>query len=218
VRRSGSSSWSLSVSDEASLDFALYVRDALRLDTTSHSLAPPLLHPQPPDRSDLLDGAELAALAGEWAAWWRTALAFEARLRRRPPGQDFAGWARERSEDRARTVGDSPDFAVLAGALALHRAVVELHEEARRWRDAVDRAEVESGAPYELVRSIAEETITRHGVSPDQVTGIVFVITVDGSWWRLVEPGVVVCSSASLHEAGTAADLLRAVFESALHQ
>ncbi|PFG38232.1 hypothetical protein ATJ97_0704 [Georgenia soli] len=64
---------------EASLDLALYVRDALRLDTSTDPLAPPPLTNPPPDRSDLLDDADPVAVGEHWAAWWRTALAFEAR-------------------------------------------------------------------------------------------------------------------------------------------
>jgi hypothetical protein len=213
VRRSGSSSWSLSVSDEASLDLALYVRDALRLDTRD-PLSPPGLVDSPPDRSDLLDGSEPGDVSQQWAAWWRTALAFETRWRRRAPGPDLESWVRERGEDRARTVGDSPDFAALTESPALQRAVVALHEEARRRPDR--GAGAEAGAPYDLVRSTAEETIARHGVSPDRVNGIVFVVSVDGLWWRLVEPGVVVCSAACLQNTRTTAQLLREVFESGL--
>lgn len=214
MRRVGSPSWSLSVSNEGSLDLALYVRDALGLDTGDDPLAPPPLSHRPPDRSRLLDGSEPSDVVEQWAAWWRTALAFEARWRRRTPGSDVEGWVRERAVDRESSVGEAPDFAALAGSPALQRAVVALQVEARRWPDGAET--LEPGANDELTRAVAEETIARHGVSPDEVTGIVFVIGVDGAWWRLVEPGVVVCSAASLRDAGTTADLLRRVFESGL--
>ncbi|PFG38231.1 hypothetical protein ATJ97_0703 [Georgenia soli] len=104
----------------------------------------------------------------------------------------------------------------LADGPALRQTVVALHEEAKRWSASSDRKEVEGGAPYDLVRATAEETISRHGVPPDQVSGIVFVVDVDGAWWRLVEPGVVVCSASALRDHATAEGLLREVFESGL--
>ena len=216
MKRLGSPSWSLSVSDEASLDLALYVRDAVGLDTSGDPLAPPPLTHQPLDQSYLLDGTDADAVAEHWAAWWRTSLAFEARSRRRTPGPDSNGWLREQTEDQARTVGEPPGFAALASSPALQRAVVALHEEARRWSASIDRAEVEDGAPYDLVRTAAEEVIARHGVPPDQVNGIVFVIGVDGLWWRTVEPAVVVASASALGDPVTAEGLLRMVFESGL--
>lgn len=218
MRRLGSPSWSLSVSDEPALDLALYVRDALRLDTSTDPLAPPPLINRPPDRSNLLDSTDfdVDGVVEEWAAWWRTALAFEARWRRRTPGGDFESWVRERAEDRAPTVGEPPDFAALSGSPALRQTVVALHEESKRWSASSDRVEVEGRAPYDLVRSTAEETISRHGVPPDQVNGIVFVVNVDGAWWRLAEPGVVVSSASDVRDHVTAESLLREVFESGL--
>lgn len=65
-------------------------------------------------------------------------------------------------------IGKPLDFAALAGSSALQRAVVALHDEARRWPGGADR-QVESGMDYELTRMIAEETISRHGVPPDRV-------------------------------------------------
>jgi hypothetical protein len=215
VRRSGSPSWSLSVSDEGSLDQALFVRDALGLDTADDPLAPPALASRPPDYSDLLDGQSRAEVALAWAAWWRAALAFEARWRRTQPGPDLKTWVRAREEDRARAVGAPPDFAPLAGSMALQRAVAALHDEARRWPGGSDR-QIDPGSNYELTRAVADETIARYGVSPDRVNGIVFVLGVSGVWWRLVQPGVVVCSVAALKDPGTTAELLREAFESGL--
>ena len=73
MRSAESPSWSLSVSDGASLDLALFVRDALRLDTSADPLAPPSLTIRPPDRSSLLDGMDADRVVEQWAAWWRTA-------------------------------------------------------------------------------------------------------------------------------------------------
>lgn len=63
MRRSGSPSWSLSVSDGATLDQALYVRDALSLETPDDALATPALLGPPPDRSHLLDGQSRVKVA-----------------------------------------------------------------------------------------------------------------------------------------------------------
>ncbi|GAA4286426.1 hypothetical protein [Georgenia daeguensis] len=215
MRRSGSPSWSLSVSDAATLDLALFVRDAVGLDTSDDPLAPPPLASRPPDHSDLLDGQSRTEVARQWAAWWRAALAFETRWRRAASGSDLRSWVAAREEDEARTVGTAPDFAVLAGSPELQQVVVALHEEARRWPGRAD-GDREPDSRYELTRTIAEETIGRYGVSPDRVNGIVLVVLVGGVWWRSVEPGVVVCSAAALKDARTTAELLREAFESGL--
>lgn len=65
MRRSGSPPWGLSVSDEATLVQALFIRDALRLDTSGDPLAPPpLMSSRPPDRSHLLGGQSRAKSPG----------------------------------------------------------------------------------------------------------------------------------------------------------
>jgi hypothetical protein len=167
------------VSHRAILDEALYVRDALRLDTSGYPLAPPPLASSPRDHSRLLDGQPQAKVAQQWLHGGGPHSPSMPRWRRTQPGPCRPGCARE--EERARTVGQPPDFAALAGRPALQRAAIALHDEARRWPRGADR-QVEAGANYELTRTVAEETIARHGVSPDRVNGIVLVLDVGGPW------------------------------------
>jgi hypothetical protein len=69
---------------------------------------------------------------------------------------------------------------------------------------------------YRLIRSIAEQTAADFGVPPDAIDGTAHVLDVQGSWWHVAAPGIVLCSPAVTTDAAGAAELLSAVFASRL--
>lgn len=211
----GTPSWSLSVSHDPR-PFALYVRDALELDVSGEGLSPPPLSPRPPSRRELLSAAERAQVGADWAGWWRAVLHHEAVLHSvRPPGSDFVTWYRRLAAERDAEVGEAPDFAALADRPALHRACMVLSPHARDW----DRYEPVEGSTTEPVTSlnlsgIAAVIADLHGVDVDRLHGLVLAVDVEGAWWRVVEPGVLVCSTVSVDTEPER--LVREVLESSL--
>ncbi|KAE8765098.1 hypothetical protein [Georgenia thermotolerans] len=196
----------------------LYVRDALGLDTTAEPTSPPRLDPPPPDRRHLLGPAERVEASAQWPRWWRETLRLQARFH--DPDEeprDVEAWLRAHAEERGRLVGEPPDFAGLASSPALRRAVVALHTEAVRWRPHRARPEFdEAGGLAADAREVAESVMAAHDVAPDQVRGSLLGLAVPGTWWVLVEPGVIACSLACLEDADLAPVLVREAFESRL--
>lgn len=70
---------------------------------------------------------------------------------------------------------------------------------------------------WAIVRDVAEQTAAGLGVPVGRMTGYASVLDVDGIWWHLAGPGCALCSGAAARDPAAAADVLRAVFNSAAH-
>ncbi len=214
MEEDGVESWRLSVS-VTEVPLALYVRDALRLDTAADALSPPPLLRQPPDRSGLLTAPERVEAAEQWRAWWRTVVHYAGRFSTEQPGGDFLAWYRTFAAERAAAAGEPPEFTALAESPALRRAVVELSAEADEWagrHGSAGAAALGSAA----VGTIAAELAARLGAPVSRARGTVHAYATEGDWWRVAEPGVLICSVACVRTEAAAARVVRAVFESAL--
>ncbi len=218
MRFASSASWSLSTSVDAMPHAALYIRDALGLEPLVDEVSPPPLSHRPPDRRSFLTEEARDQASAQWPGWWRAILSHEARVHERSDRRDFQAWHAQIAAERARSVGDPPDFEALAGSPALKQAVIELFMEAGHYRDHTRSSE--TGEPqilWTITRDVAEEVAARHGVSPGKVRGVVLILGVEGVWSRILEPGVVVCSDGCLGDDAIVTDLVREVFESGLH-
>ncbi|QJW36449.1 hypothetical protein [Cellulosimicrobium protaetiae] len=206
------------------LDLLLWFRDALGLVVLGDDV-PPRAVPRSPDRSDQLADDERVAAAGRWAAWWRAALAFagESQRAEAPAGKgQFLAWVHERAVVH-EAIGVPPDFAALSDVPSLRDAVVRLFADARR--DLSGREAARAGAlprrataeDHRGLAALAEDVARAHGVGIGAVRGAVLVVAVEGPWWRLVGPGVVVCSSSAYgDDAAFTSEVVRAAFVSAL--
>ncbi|GAA4423970.1 hypothetical protein GCM10023169_20260 [Georgenia halophila] len=218
MQRSGTESWLLSISSDGTPHEALYVRDALRL-CTSGDLSPPRALDGVPDRSELLSTGERGRAAAQWLPWWRAVLELEAQFHEpgvRPSStEEFLAFARESHAERVRRLGEPPDFEAMTDWPELRKAVVALHPEARTWAGRV-RAPNQREGWWEQTRDVAEEVARACRVSPGAVRGTVQVLAVEGSWWRLLGSGSVVCSVAAFQDHDVAAEILRTTFTSGL--
>lgn len=124
--------WTLSVSQDPR-PFALFVRDAVRLDVRGEPTAPPPLDPPAPDHRDLLSLGERDRVAEQWPAWWRAVLAHEAQWHGARVTGDVLRWL------RAQAGVAGPWRRVVAPGV-LVCSVVDLETEA----DAVVREVLES--------------------------------------------------------------------------
>jgi len=103
----------------------------------------------------------------------------------------------------------------------LHRTVVETFLEAHRWvgrRRLGPRGEREALFPYRLVGQVAEDIAFDRSVDVGDVRASALVLDVEGSWWHLLAPGIVVCSMAAAAEPDVAQLVLRQAFESGLRR
>jgi hypothetical protein len=221
MQRAGEPSWRLSATDGHDLDLLLWFRDALGLVAPGDDV-PPRAVPRPPDRSGLLADDARAAAAGRWAVWWRAAVAFagEGHLVEAPAGAGpFLAWVRERGVVH-EAIGAPPGFAALGDVPALRAAVARLFPDARR--DLSGREAAPAGAlprrvtpdDHRELAVLAADVARAHGVGTGAVRGAVLVVAVAGPWWRLVGPGVVVCSPDYRDDAAFAAEVVRAAFAS----
>lgn len=194
------------------LHLALFVRDAVGIPVAPGPAAPPRLAGSVPDHRDLLGEDERQAAGRQWDSWWTDVLGVQ--------GQSHealdADAVRAQGLRRER-VGCPPDFAALADRPALHRAVADCWPQARHW--LARRSDRSRGCfDDRLVRQIAEDVAFDHSVDVGAVRGRAVVLDVEGSWWHVLSPGAVVCSTAATADHETAQLVLRRAFESGLRR
>ncbi len=80
MQQAGTASWAFTHDVGQLPNAVLYVRDALRLPVGQGTGVPPPLIDEVPDRSALIQGADLTVAAAEWAAWWKAVGEFEGRV------------------------------------------------------------------------------------------------------------------------------------------
>lgn len=212
----GTTSWRFeeSAGDDL-LHLALFVRDAVGLHVSPGPAVPPRLAGTVPDHRDLLREDERRVAGRQWDGWWAAVLDLQDQSQH-PPDADTAR-ARRAGREQA---GYPPDFTALADRPALHRAVVDTWLHAHEWlsRRRLDfRLEQRGGCfEYRLIRQIAEDVAFDHSVHVGAVQGRAVLLDVEGSWWHLLAPGTVVCSTAATAKPERAQLVLRRAYESGL--
>ncbi|WP_413450166.1 hypothetical protein AA0Y32_05815 [Georgenia phoenicis] len=197
--------------------FALFVRDALRLEARHEPTAPPPLDPPAPDHRDLFTAAERARAAEQWPAWWRATLAHEAQRHGTRVTGDVLEWHWEQARVREEVLGEPPDFAALSASPELQRACTVLDRELHAW----SRREPLCDAPLTGLRDVdcgdlAAEVASRWDAELTRVHGVVLAYGVAGPWRRLTAPAVLVCSVADLETEPGA--VVREVLESSVRR
>jgi hypothetical protein len=169
---------------------ALYVRDALGLDTSADDVAPPALAAVVPDRSDCLARADRSGAAIAWLGVWHALI------------------------DRP----DSPFVALETLTRAPFAAVV--WDEAVVWSNTARRgaASIDPTGPihWNVMHGVAADVARDLGVGLERMRAGAEFVLVRGQWWRLARPGLVVASVEAGSDPASARALLRAAFVSAL--
>ncbi len=215
----GVRSWRFAESIDEMLHVALYVRDAAGLDVAAGPTVPPALAGQVPDRRDVLDEEERRQASQQWQGWWTDLLADAAHLHQGPRDLDPKAWTNELTE-RASGTGAPPDFAGLSDRAALRHASAALMPDACRWAAVACQATPppagESAFGWALPNEVAEGIARDRGIGLETVRGVALVLVVQGAWWAIHQPGVVLCSATAAGNVGTAHAILNAAFESGL--
>lgn len=214
MRVAGAPSWRLEGKNSDLCEFALFARDAVGLATVEDDV-PPLIGAVP-DLSRILDASAREAASDQWSDWWRAILDFEFQ-ERLDAHADHAARARQRIVERV-AVFDPPDFSSFAGWPDLRAAARPAFEPYTEW-GADRRAAGRDGSPHSpldwsLMKQVAEDVAFDRRVSLDAVQAKVAVLPVQGTWWRRVAPGAVLCSPAAAGDPQTAHTLLRDAFDS----
>ena len=211
MRRAGSESWRFAQDIDQTLHALLYVRDTLGLDVEEARDIPPRLAGDLPDRSNLLDANARREAGRDWSAWWHSAVEAQAKTQLGAPGAA--------TQEQLRGI-DPPEWSSLSGHLALQQAARGLYVEGRRWFEPARQPFLPPTCrdvfTWELVRDVAEATAVEHGVSLGAINGCALVLVVEGNWWELALPGVVVCSVAAATEPDSTVAILRQVLASPL--
>jgi hypothetical protein len=196
---------------------ALFARDSAGLAVVpSPDVPPPLaaewLAGESPRGVSAFATADLSAAADQWLTWWRQLLAVKARLvdSRPPPGAAMATTLAWTESLYRSVVFDPPDFDSLASAPQL-QAVVRATQQSHP--PVPDRS---GSFDYQIVRQTALRTAAHFSVPIDVMNARAHVLDVQGSWWRVVGPGCVLCSPAATSDPAVAAELLTAAFASRL--
>lgn len=221
MRTSGSQSWRFAHDFDQSLHVALYVRDALRLETDGGAGDPPPLVGNVPGRSQVVGPVAVEAASGQWPSWWCAVVELQASTRPQAMSEPADPGARLREmAERHRLVFDPPQWKSLANTPALRHGVQELWVEACRWfyptRQPYLPPSCKDVFAWEQVSNGANRAATQHGVSPGAVDGCAQVLLVEGSWWQLVAPGAALCSVAAARDPRTIPIILGAIFDSHL--
>jgi hypothetical protein len=215
MRQGRSESWRFVHDFDQILHAVLYVRDCLGLDVEEAGGIPPRLAGDIPDRSGLLDSVGRHEVIRDWPNWWNRAVVERATTQLGRRGVERGPWPRE-VDGRHRQVADPLEWSALSGQPALQEAARKLYIEGCQWFGSARRPFLpplnRDIFNWELVRDSAEATAADHGVSVGAINGCAFVLVVEGSWWELVSPGVVLCSVA----AATAPDSTVAILEDVL--
>lgn len=190
MRRAQQPSWSFRGDLGFPAHAALYVRDALRLDTSADDVAPPALAGVVPDCSGRLVDAARGGAVSAWLGVWHA-------LFERP---------------------DSPFVAL--ETLKHPPFDPSLWDEAVRWANGAKRATAgpDPGGPipWRVVNDAVTALARDAGVDPGRLHGAAEYLLVRGRWWRLLRPGLVVCSVEAASDPIAAAQLLRAALVSGL--
>ena len=216
MRRAGTESWRLSISKgDQSLHVALYLRDAYHISTPEADVPPALLGLV--ERVETgLDPSDVLELTTSWLWWWRRIVQFESR---RGLGDRFGASGNEDFVQAMALAHQSvfdplEAFASLSEHPLLQEAAVQTWQHANEWTRLRSRQEERRGSL--VPKNVAEAVIAEHAVSPGSVRGAAIILSVTGSWSRIVEPGVVLCSEAVYLDDSQFAAVLKDTFESGL--
>jgi len=221
----GQGSWRVGIESSSSLlDIALFTRDACGLDVPADAGVPPPVATTVPDRRDALAPALRSPAGVEWLSWWDAIVAQVGAVQL--GSLVLPASTHQRLETLAaldQGLLDWPDLDALAPRPALREAVRAVGAEARRWsgeqrrKVALDtRAGDPSPIAHTAVRDAAEAAMTRYAVPPERVRAGIVVLDVEGHWWHMAAPGVLVCSIATASDEARIRPLLDEAFRGGL--
>ncbi|MDX6230900.1 MAG: hypothetical protein QOI76_4290 [Frankiales bacterium] len=211
VQQRGRQSWGCAtIGGSSALHRALYVRDVCALQIAAAE-SPPRAHGVYPRVRPRLDRAAQVAAASEWLSWWHALVDLQARLY--DPAEAGMTLGARRRLDRHLAISRSWDErAWMTERPALARAVAVASETFAA--GTAPRSGVH--APYEVMKSVAEEVIAERHVEPSKVRLLLVSLPVPGKWWHVWSPGVALVAEDAVRGDAQATEVLRAGYLSAV--
>ncbi|WP_208900149.1 hypothetical protein [Streptomyces incarnatus] len=208
------------------LHAALFIRDGAALPVPEGAPVPPPLTDQP-GPMEIPDSTDREVLAAQWLEWWGRLVDCEMSEDRRSQGEgsddtDDTALRVDRILRRRQAVYDPPDFDSLRATPQLQALIQRYFRESLLWAADMKRQHPpgrppgDPAFPWSLVKGVAEQVATAHGVPIAAVTGTVRILRVKGTWSQPTGPGCTLCSTAAAADPAFAATLLRDTFTSGL--
>jgi hypothetical protein len=220
MRRAGSKSWRLSTSNDQAADFCLYVRDAFSLDLRGSDIPPPLSGGVQPIELDSMT-ADQRDLALAWHMWWRRLVRVvgAAQLGRGLSSLSSDDYRQAHLEARQSVMDPLDGFKSLSEYPALRSAAQRSWPQGYEWSKThgssrFGRSSTGHGSPTR--KMVAERVIEERHVSPERVNAAVIVLEVEGKWFHLAAPGILLCSEEFFFDDARFAQELKTTFESGL--
>ncbi|HEY5302733.1 MAG TPA: hypothetical protein VIJ86_01600 [Acidimicrobiales bacterium] len=210
MQRIETSSWRLEIDGDQSAHLILCVRDACALSPIGLDVPPPLISGV--GKLDLgLNPLETAELTSAWSTWWRKFVHEEGVI---DLGEFYQALSREERRDaeysRRTKVFDPPRFESLASCRPLQ-------EVAQRQWPLGESLRMSSPYIYQpLTEKVVKRVFETRGVVADKLRATVTVLSVEGIWSFIPEPGLLLCSEGLFGDRELYALELQKVFESRL--
>lgn len=212
-------SWSFSANLGGETAHALFIRDAGRLPVGPAPGVPPRCSPPVPDLTALLTGVDIDSAAAQWVEWWHALVTSAGRVQLAGDLFDLSGdggnddW--HRLHQQRASVFDPPQFTSMNGHPALHTVVRALYGRPDIWPQ---RPPGHGPAPLignGIAKHVVHEVARERQVSVDSLGACALVLPVEGIWWAVSGPGVVLASLQAARDHAAATELVRAAFMSA---
>lgn len=210
MKRDGKPSWRFASQRSQTLHALLFIRDVLRLHVDGVEGTPPLVEVEAEIAA--MNASDRADAAQQWPSWWHTIVAWEAKQAAPLEDEDIRERLQRMAAEAAQII-DPPSWASLSDRPALRVAAQRCFDEGLRWRRPSTRRD-STGLPWQLVQEVADALIQELDISPDALKGCALLLDVNGLWWHLESPGVVLCSTAVAEDRETSVAVLRAAFRS----
>ncbi len=220
MRVAGSKSWRLSTSSDQAADFCLYVRDALSLDVSGSDIPPPLSGGVQPIELDIMT-SDHRDLALAWQMWWRRLVRVigATQLGRGLGSFSRDGYRQAHFEARQSVWDPLEGFKSLSEYPVLRSAAQRSWPQGYEWsktRGSSRFRPSSAGHRSPTPKMVAEQVIEERHVSPDRVSAAVIVLEVNGRWFHLAAPGLLLCSEEFFFDDASFAQELKTTFESGL--
>jgi hypothetical protein len=207
MRSATSSSWELRFDVLEEPHIALFIRDALRFES-SDGRQPPRLEGEVPDLRSVVGEEQSPQIMLGFRSWWQEEHLID-EWRVAPPVNGPEDWGESHRRLEARLANF---YAPLAGQPELRRHASDWFAEHRERYEPRDRHHEDAKARWEISKDAAEAAAAEVGIEPGELSADTWLMMVRGLWWATPQPGQLLYSPAVREDRSLLANLLQDTF------